>query len=190
MQRRRAWTVAGPAAVMAAAGMLISGCTAPADSTGSGGTASGPSSSVGAPESPSSTAPSHSETAAPTEPVPEVPTEPSEGAVAYATLIDEQMHLHLEDTVTPGQSYAVHLVCDTGTLEYAVSAPDDDPDDDVIAKGKVSCPADVLNSAFVVPTFSDGIKLPNDGGFQVGISEVDGTKNALVEIVPEPDTED
>ncbi|MEU3846528.1 hypothetical protein AB0E44_05990 [Micrococcus terreus] len=162
-------------AVLLLSGLWIAGCTGTAEVPESGTTE--PPSAQPAPEE--------------SQPVPEVPDEPSMDAVAYTTLIDGEQYVGLKDQVAPGQSYAVHVVCDIGTLEYEVRAPEGGviTEEDLFTAGKVSCPADVMNSAFVVPTFDDGIKLPNDGTFQIGLSELDGTNNALVEIVPEPDTE-
>ena len=163
------------AAVLLLSGLWIAGCT---------GTAEVP--------DPGTTEPPAAQPA-PTEsqPVPEVPDEPSMDAVAYTTLIDGEQYVGLKDQVTPGQDYGVRVVCDAGELEYEVRAPEEVEafsDEQVIASGRVSCPVDTIQDSFTVPTGDPGIRLPNDGSWQISLSHIDGVTNALAELVPAPST--
>lgn len=192
MHRRRPNAVGGAAALAVAAGLLISGCTAtaadgPPDQTTTG-TVSSPAAEGLASASSSATPSSSPSTAAESSRGPKIPTEPSKGAVAYARLSGGEQYLGLVKKVTPGENYLVRLFCDTGTVRYQVVAPGDGhtTEDYLLVAGEATCPVDGVQATLSIPRADPGVTLPNDGKFQIQLTDHDDDVTAFLEIAPDP----
>lgn len=171
-----------------AATLLISGCTPtsqspttdPAESSTPSGTASSSSPPASAAASTSAAAtpsPSDAET------LPAVPEEGSPEALAWARVTTGQQWIVIQDRVTPGEEYAVHVVCDSpDELTYEVRA-----DQDVIISGTATCPGNTTPVGFRAAT-GDVEDLPNGGGYQVSMTgSTTHSGNVLIELLRSPD---